>query len=356
MFKKLVALVLSYVCSTCLGMSLEDKVGQLLMVSFHGEVANEDAKALIQEVKVGGIIYYNWSNGLHSPEQVRNLSAGLQDLAEIPLLIATDQEGGVVTRLTDGFTRFPGNKTLGESGDPSLAYAAALTMGQEMLAVGINMNLAPVVDVNSNPRNPIIGERSFGESPETVIAFGKKGLDGYRQAGVIATLKHFPGHGDTAVDSHKDLPVVLKSIEELKQVELAPFAQLAEKAPAIMTAHLLVPALDPDHCSTLSAKTLFYLRNEIGFQGVIISDSLVMQGVLKECPTVDAAAIAALNAGCDILLLGGRQLIGESRVELTVVDIKRIHTALIQAVQEGQISEERLDQAVGRVLALKERR
>lgn len=341
-------------------MSLEEKVGQILMVHFQGEVINDNAKALIQEAKVGSIIYYNWSNGLTSPAQIQALSTGLQRLAKenripIPLLIATDQEGGIVARLQSGFTSFPGNKALGETSDPNLAKLSALAMGQELQAVGINMNLAPVVDVNSNPRNPIIGVRSFGESPEIVVAFAEKALDGYRQAEIIATLKHFPGHGDTEVDSHKDLPIVRKSIEELEKIELFPFKQLSGIAPVIMTAHLLVPALDVDHCSTLSAKTLSYLRNKIGFQGVIITDSLVMQGVLKTCKTVDEVAVKALNAGCDILLLGGRQLVGEHSFELTVDDIKRIHSSLVKAVQENRIAEERLNQAVDRVLALKKR-
>ncbi len=353
-------------CSPCFGgnampaLSLEEKVGQLLMVHFQGEVANEDARVLIQDVKVGGIIYYNWSNGLHSPQQVQALSTDLQIFTQtnqnpIPLLIAVDQEGGVVARLTNGFTKFPGNKALGESREPSLAKAAALAMGQELQVVGINMNLAPVVDVNSNPRNPIIGVRSFGESPETVVAFAEKALNGYMQAGIIATLKHFPGHGDTEVDSHEDLPVIRRSMEELEKVELLPFTQLAEAAPVIMTAHLLVPSLDADNCSTLSAKTLSYLRDKIGFQGVIIADSLVMNGVLKRCQTVDEAAIQALNAGCDILLLGGKQLIGEHTLGLNVDDIKRIHCALVRAVQEKRISEARLNQAVGKILDLKER-
>ncbi len=342
-------------------MSLEEKVGQLLMVHFNGEQANDNAKTLVQDTKVGGIIYYNWSNGLNSPEQVQSLSKGLQKLTEanqnpIPLLIATDQEGGVVTRLSNGFTVFPGNKALGETGHPQLAEDAALAMGEELLAVGINMNLAPVVDVNSNPRNPVIGVRSFGEDPETVLVFGKKALDGYKQAGIIAALKHFPGYGEAAVDPHEDLPVVPKSLAELKQAELLPFAHLASSADAIMTAHILVPAFDAENCSTLSEKTLSYLRDAIGFKGIIVADSLVMEGVVKKCRTVDEAAIQALNAGCDLLILGGKLLIGEnSRQELTVADVQRIHNAIIQAVKAGRISETRVDQAVERILDLKNR-
>ena len=208
-------------------MTLEEKVGQLFVAHFRGEVANEDAKNLIQDVKVGGIIYYNWSNGLTSPEQARELSAGLQALSQqnripIPLLISADQEGGVVIRLNNGFTIFPGNKALGMTGNPKLAEEAALATGKELRAVGINMNLAPVVDVNSEPRNPVIGIRAFSDSPETVLAFGKMALSGYNQAHTIATLKHFPGHGDVLVDSHENLPVNQKSIKELEHTELLP--------------------------------------------------------------------------------------------------------------------------------------
>ncbi len=342
-------------------MSLEEKVGQILMVHFNGEMVNDEAKILLQETKVGGIIYYNWSNGLHSPKQVRTLSSNLQKLAKenrfsIPLLIAVDQEGGVVARLKSGFTIFPGNRALGETGDPQLAKKAALATAKELQDVGINMNLAPVVDVNSNPKNPVIGIRSFGDRPETVTDFGEQFLEGSKQAGIIAVLKHFPGHGDVSVDSHKDLPVILKSKEELEKIELFPFARLASSVDAIMTAHILAPALDPENCSTLSEKTLKYLRENIGFQGVIVSDSLVMGGVLKKCHSVDEAAIKAFQAGCDLLILGGKLMEGKHTVlELKPVDIKRIHSALVEAVKSGRISETKLNESISRILRLKDR-
>jgi beta-N-acetylhexosaminidase len=337
-------------------MTLEEKVGQLLMVSFRGEEANEDARKLIQEIKVGGIIYYNWANGLHSPKQIKTLSASLQKLAEIPLFIAADQEGGVVARLECGFTIFPGNNALGQTGDPTLAHDAALAMGKEMKAVGVNMNLAPVVDVNCNPKNPVIGIRSFGDDAETVSAFGAEALRGYGEARVIKTLKHYPGHGDTAVDSHETLPVVHKSMEELEKVELLPFSRLAPMADAIMTAHILVPALDEENCTTLSEKSLNYLRKTIGFQGVIVADSLIMKGVTKKCQSIDEAAILALKAGCDILMLGGRLLEGErAGFELSVDDIQHIFNSLVEAVKTGRISEARVDEAARKVLHLKTR-
>lgn len=363
-FKLLIFFCVGTVC--CFGsdllrdMSLEEKVGQVLMVHFYGETINDDAKILVQDTKVGGIIYYNWSNGLTSPEQVQILSAGLQKLAKtnprsIPLLIAVDQEGGVVTRLQSGFTSFPGNRALGETHDPNLAELAALAMGQELRAVGINMNLAPVVDVNSNPRNPVIGVRSFGDTPETVVAFGERSLLGFKQARVIATLKHFPGYGNVTVDPHEDLPVIRQSIEDLERVELFPFAKLASFADAIMTGHILVPALDSENCSTLSQKTLKYLREVMHFQGVIVADSLVMDGVLKKCHSVDEASILALNAGCDLLILGGKLLVGErTGFELTIADVQRIHRSIMEAVKSGRISEAKLNEAVERILKLKE--
>lgn len=333
-------------------------MGQLLMAHFHGEEVNEEANILVREAKVGGIIYYNWANGLTSPQQVKSLSMGLQRLAQqnhhsSPLLIAADQEGGIVARLQAGFTEFPGNRALGETGDRSFAKESARIMGQEVLSVGINMNLAPVVDINSNPKNPVIGLRSFGNDAEKVTTFGHAALEGYREAGVLTTLKHFPGHGDVGVDSHEELPVIHKSLEELENCELAPFVKLCASCDAVMTAHILVPALDPDTCATLSPKILSYLRDTLKFQGVIVTDSLVMKGVLKKCKTIDEASILALNAGCDLLILGGKLLTSEGQEELRAQDVKRIHGSIVQAVREGRIAESRIDASLDRILILK---
>ncbi len=340
-------------------MSLEEKVGQLLVVHFRGEEANEDAKILIEQIHVGGIVYYNWANGLHCPEQVVSLSRSLQTLAKetrlaIPLLLAVDQEGGLVARLTKGFTVFPGNKSLGLTANPALAEEAAFAMGQELRSVGINFNLAPVVDINNNPRNPIIGIRSFGDSPEEVTLFARRALNGYKRANILTTLKHFPGHGDVEVDSHKALPILHKSKKQLQAMELIPFSALAKQADAVMTAHILVPSLDKTYSATLSKPILDLLRKEIGFEGVIISDSLVMKGLLQNCPSIEEAAILAVQAGCDLLLLGGRHL-GQIDNELTVADVKEIHETLVRASQEGRIHKSRLDDAVKRILSVKNR-
>lgn len=347
----------------CLGneMTLEEKVGQLLMVHFHGEEANLEACRMLQEAHVGGIIYYSQTNGLSSPSQVQRLSESLQTMAKetgscLPLLIAVDQEGGRVAHLKQGFTLFPGNRELGLTGDPSLAESEGWTIGSELKAVGIDMDLAPVVDVLSNPNNMVMKDRIFGETADLVTTFGEKMLLGMHRAALFTSLKHFPGLGDVERDTHEDLPVTYRSLAELEAVEFVPFTKLSSQTDAIMVAHLLVPALDPDHCSSLSAKTIGYLRDTIGFQGVVMTDSLVMKGVLKKCGSVDEAALQALVAGCDILLLGG-QLFSEGRVifELTVDDIVRIHHFLVDAVKNGRIPEQRVDDAVQKIMRLKQR-
>lgn len=334
-------------------MSLEEKVGQLLMVHFLGEEVNDDARTLVQQAHVGGVIYFRAANGLTSPEQVGHLSAGLQQLARIPLFIAIDSEGGPVGHLKQGFTLFPSNWAVGRTNDPQLAYKVALASSQELKAVGINMNLAPVVDVNTNPANPVIGIRSFGKTAEHVARFGKAALAGYRQGGVIATLKHFPGHGDVTVDSHYGLPMTYKSEKELQEQELFPFGQLAKEAEVIMTAHLLAASIDPDRCATFSSRLLEgVLRQKLGFNGVVMSDSLLMDGALLQAKSLENAAIDAFNAGCDLLIIAG----GFSKKTLGSADsMCSVHKAVVQAVLDGRISQEKLHKSLARILQLKEK-
>ncbi|HEY2810482.1 MAG TPA: beta-N-acetylhexosaminidase [Rhabdochlamydiaceae bacterium] len=341
-------------------MTLEEKVGQLIVVQFQGEKVNDEAKTLVQDVRVGGIIYYEWANGLKSPEHVQNLSNGLQQLAQdnplaIPLFIAIDQEGGRVTRLKSGFTVFPGNAVMGAFNDPGLAAQCAYVMGKEMRAVGINVNFAPVVDVHSNPQNPVMGSRVYSGCPQSVATLAQGAIKGYREAGIVSCLKHFPGHGDASCDSHLDLPVVAKSKKEMMGIELYPYRYLLKEADMVMTGHLSVPSLDRYLCATFSPAILQHLlREELGYQGVIISDSLVMKGVLLQCPDINSVAIQAFNAGCDIVLLGGRQLMsGSTQFELTGEDVIKVHQSLVEAVKTGVISEKRLDASVARILKLK---
>jgi len=342
-------------------MTVEEKVGQLLMVHFRGDTVNFDARRLIHEAKVGGFIYYAWANGLTSYKQVATLSDALQaeskkTAQKLPLLLACDQEGGVVHRLAHGFTTFASNQAIAQTGDTSLAKRSFQAMAKELQAAGVNMNLAPVVDINNNPKNPIIATRSFGDARDVVVDFGRVFLEAFHAESVITTLKHYPGHGDVTVDSHSALPVVNKSLQALRDTELWPFFALALDTDAIMTAHIVMPAIDDTHCATLSNKALALLRNETGFNGVIVSDSLVMQGVLQQVKSVDEAAIQALNAGCDLLILGGRALNGSNEsLELTCDDIVRIHTSICQAVRDGRVAEARVDEAHARIVRLKEK-
>ena len=228
----------------------------------------------------------------------------------IPLLIAVDQEGGVVNRLKNGFTLFPSNYAVGLSGELGWGKECARIMGQELKAVGVSMNLAPDADVCTNRSNPVIGIRAFSSDPSEVAFWVSSALQGYREAGIVAALKHFPGHGDASVDSHEAVPLIPKNRDELDRCELLPFRELAGEADAILTAHLMFPALDPDHCATFSKKIMEgVLREEFNFQGVIMTDSLAMQGILSQCSSLEEAVLKSLEAGHDLILLGGKQLL-----------------------------------------------
>lgn len=340
-------------------LSLEEKVGQLLIVHFQGLDVSSEAQQLIDKGHVGGVIYYNWANGLDSPQQVKDLSAGLQQIAAqqphpIPLWISIDQEGGPVSRLGKGFPTYPGNRELGQTGKPSFAKKEARKLGKTLRAVGINMNMAPVVDVSLQPESFMV-KRTYADDPATVTAFAKQALAGYQDAGIMAVLKHFPGCGDVVIDPHYNLPILTKSREELESVEFYPFRKLAPHAHAIMTTHLMVPALDSDQCATLSyAITTGILRQEWKYEGLIISDSLVMQGLLQQCPSIEEASIRAIEAGCDLIILGGRQLVLQQKDnELPADVILRIHGALLDAVNSGRIALERLNASVARNLHYK---
>jgi len=341
--------------------SLEEKVGQMLIVHFNGSTVNEEARRLIGEAHVGGFIYYNWANVLDSPLQVQKLSFDLQETAKtkgkIPLWICVDQEYGPVVRLKEGFTSFPGNRDFAKSHRPELAQSWAQAIGRELQAVGVNVNFAPVIDISSHPETSYITARAFGDSAEVVIAFAKPTLEGYRQAGILAVPKHYPGYGDAAIDPHKDLPWVKKTVEELENVDLKPFIQLSPHADAFMTAHIMVPAFDTVHCATLS-KILIdgYLRQKVNFQGLIFSDSLVMQGLLNNITSIEEAAILAIQAGCDILILGGKQINSiQQGFELNIERNLRIHEAIVKAVRQGRISLETIDAAFNRILHFKKK-
>lgn len=330
-------------------LSIEEKVGQLLIVHFHGTEANAESERLLKEAHVGGFIYYGWSNGLTSVQQVKNLSSSLQksNPSPLPLWISIDQEGGRVSRLNQLFPTPPSQKASFEN---KTVYNDTLQIANQLKEVGINLNFAPVLDINSNPNNPVIGDRAYSNSPQDVITAGTAALQAYHQVGIFCTLKHFPGHGNTKSDSHQSLPIIDKPLHELNTCELLPFHQLQSKAPLIMTAHILVPALDPNNPITFSKLALQdLLRNQWGYQGLIISDSLVMKALKPYAPTYEEAALKALLAGCDLLCLGGKLLNEDSKDELTTDDILRIHHYLVEAVKSGKLPESQLNYSISRI-------
>jgi beta-N-acetylhexosaminidase len=336
-------------------MSLEEKVGQVFMVWFEGPSVSEDLARLIRDRHLGGVILYAASGNIHSPEQVAALTAGIQGQAAatakgLGLLIGVDQEGGPVARLRRGVTLFPSQMAQAATGRTDLVRLAAVITGQELTALGINADFAPVADVNVNPANPVIGIRSFGSDPAMAARLTAAATDGYGAAGIICTPKHFPGHGDTNVDSHVGLPKVGHDAATLSRVDFPPFrAAFAAKAPAVMTAHVLAPALDPDELpATLSSRMLGgVLRGRLGFGGAIFTDSLGMGAVAARQGTAEAAVLA-LGAGADVLLVGAD--VGRPPAER-----EEAMDRVLAAVRQGRLPVSRLDEAATRVLALKER-
>lgn len=333
-------------------MSLEEKVGQMVMAGFPGKLPEAEVRTLIEKWHLGGVILF--SRNLSDPFQTAYLVNELQKMAAssgagIPLFVAADQEGGYVTRLP-GATPFPGNMGLGAAGDAELARRVAEATARELRACGINMNFAPVVDVNSNPNNPVIGIRSFGESPEGVARLGVAMIQGFQKEGVSATAKHFPGHGDTSLDSHIDLPTVPHDRKRLKDVELKPFqAAVDAGVDAIMTAHVTFPAVEPKPGmpATLSRAVLTgLLRQEMGFGGLIVTDAMEMGAIVKNFG-LGEAAVMAVNAGADMVLIGWPK---------DWQDAVRVADALIQAAKSGEIPMARVDESVRRILAVKEKR
>lgn len=331
-------------------MTLEEKIGQVLVIGFQGTELNAPAREMIEQYHIGGVILY--ARNLHSPLQVAALTSGLQQTAmnsgQPGLLISIDQEGGHVTRLTEklGFTEFPGAMALAATGDVKNARWVAQALAVEMKAVGINVNLAPVLDVNNNPANPIIGIRSFGSDPHRVAEFGVAYLEGLQSEGLLAFGKHFPGHGDTGLDSHIALPLVPHDRDRLEAVEFVPFqAAMQHNIAGIMSAHITFPAVDPTPGlpATLSAHVLTgLLRDEMDYDGLLITDALEMGALSENDYPAPRAAALALQAGADLLLF-----------TYSNDQPQTAHALIMDWVQNGQIPESRLDQAVRRILQAK---
>lgn len=324
-------------------MMSRDKIGQLFMVGFDGTAVSADLAAFIKEYKPGGVILF--SRNLESAEQIIELTNDLQRCSpHSPLLISIDQEGGRVSRLPKGFTIFPPCDVLGRCNSSELAYAAAATIAKELKAVGINMNMSPVLDVNSNPANPVIGDRAFGTTPGSVCELGLATVGGLQDNRVVACGKHFPGHGDTNADSHKELPVVTAPRERLERIEFPPFRHAAAHGVAtMMTAHVLYRALDDQRPATLSPTIIAkFLREELDYNGVVLTDDLEMHAIIDHYG-IEEATVQSILAGCDMPLI-----CKDRNREVAAI------TALDKAVADGTITVERLEQSLARVARLKE--
>lgn len=272
------------------------------MVGLQGEQLTGEEKSAIRECAFGGFVLF--SRNLREPKQVLALCRSLWDQGmEHPPLIAIDQEGGRVHRLPQPFTHFPPAALVGRRQDPALAYRIGRATARELALVGINLDFAPVLDVDSNPKNPIIGVRSFGADPVVVSRLGSAFAKGLRDGGIVPCGKHFPGHGDTKKDSHVELPTVEKKLEALKSVELPPFIHSCrDRIESLMTAHVLYPSLDAKFPATLSRAIIGgLLRREIGYDGVVFSDDMEMKAISANYPLEDAAVLA-VRAGVDVLL------------------------------------------------------
>ncbi|WP_030742183.1 glycoside hydrolase family 3 protein [Streptomyces sp. NRRL S-31] len=346
-------------------MTLQEKVGQLFVMRVYGhsatapdqadidanlkEIGVRTAAELIAKYRVGGIIYFTWAHNTRDPHQIAELSDGIQRAAldqprGLPVLIATDQEHGAVCRIGKPATLFPGAMAISAGRSRSDARTLGRISGAELRAMGINQDYAPDADVNVNPANPVIGVRSFGADPDAVAALVAAEVKGYQAAGVAATAKHFPGHGDTAVDSHYGFPVITHSRELWEELDAVPFrAAIAAGIDSIMTAHIQFPALDGSgDPATLSRPILTgILRGELGYDGVVITDSLGMQGVRSKYGD-DRVPVLALKAGVD-------QLLNPPSLDVA-------WNAVLKAVRDGELTEARLDESILRILRLKARR
>jgi beta-N-acetylhexosaminidase len=333
-------------------LALRRQIGQLLIAGFKGTTVPPELRSLAREFGLGGGILF--ARNVEEPAQVAELSYEIARLTpDMPAWASVDQEGGRVARLKAPFTIWPPMATLGRSGDSDLAARFAAALAAELKVVGITLDYAPVLDVNTNPKNPVIGDRAFSDDPAIVGRLGAAIIGALQENGVAACGKHFPGHGDTSVDSHLDLPLVEHPPDRIRRVECVPFrAGIAADVAFIMTAHVLIPSFDEERPATLSSKVVqAVLREELGFQGVIVSDDLEMQALAKSYSVTDAA-VQAIAAGCDVVLVC--RALSDDRAR--DVDVQAaVLEELVHAVEDGRIPYKRLDDALTRLRRAKER-
>jgi beta-N-acetylhexosaminidase len=330
---------------SCVPGAIRHEIGQLLIGSLPGTTITPELRSIAREFSLGGVILFG--RNIEAPEQVAELSHDVQGLAaELPLWVSVDQEGGRVARLRAPFTEWPPMAVLGRSGDAGLARRFGAALAAELRAVGVTLDYAPVLDIHTNPRNPVIGDRALAEDAAGVARLGVAIIEGLQGAGVAACGKHVPGHGDTSVDSHLELPLVEHPPDRIRRVECVPFIEAIRAGVAfIMTAHVLVPSFDEERPATLSPRLVeALLRRELGYEGVILSDDLEMKAIAATY-AVPEAAVAAIAAGCDGLLVCS----GDVEAQAATLE------ALVHAVEQGRIAYSRLEDALIRLRRAKER-
>ena len=329
-------------------LTLEQKVAQMLIVNLFGSQLNAPGKAFLEQWQPGGVVLIG--ENTDTPDAVARLVDSYQqtitDAGGLPLLVAVDEEPGPISHLKDGFTQFPTPTLITATGDPQMAYEVGQAIGDELRAVGVNMTLSPIADLETNPKNPIIVRRSFGNDPAMVSPMIGAFVEGTQVAGVLATAKHFPGHGDSSGDSHTSLPVIGLSKERLESVELAPFgAAIQAHVSAVMVAHIWYPALEPevDLPASLSSNVITgVLRGELGYDGLVMTDALDMDAI-DTTYSYPEAVVKAIQAGVDLVI--------SAHIGLDT-QVEAIH-AVVDAVHAGMISEARIDESVRRILAAK---
>lgn len=327
-------------------MTLEEKIGQLLIIGIEDTEVDDHVMKMIEEYKVGGFILFkhNISNADQATELLNSLKS-LNKKNPIPLFLSIDEEGGRVSRLPNTFPKLPPAKKIGKVNDESISLQYGKIIGKRIKSLGFNINFAPVLDIDSNPNNPVIGDRAFGSDKNTVIDHSLKVMEGINQEGIISVVKHFPGHGDTNLDSHVDLPVIEKDLTQLEELELTPFIEaIREGVDGIMVAHILFPKLDEEFPSTLSEKIISQLlRKRLGYEGLIFSDDMTMGAIMKNYSIEDAAS-RFLKAGGDILLICHGY---ENHI--------KVFEQIKEEVKKGNLSEGEIDEKLYRIIGIKNR-
>lgn len=324
-------------------MTLDEKIGQMILSGFNGTCFNEELNTLLNDLKVGGVILF--SRNIEDSKQLKKLTSDIIDTnQDIPFFISIDEEGGRVSRLPKDIKKFESSRSIGDRGDEKYAYENGREIGRILKNHNINMNFAPVLDIYSNPKNTVIGDRAFGDNEKVVSSMGIGTMKGLRDENIIPVVKHFPGHGDTEIDSHLGLPIVEKNLKQLNELELIPFNKAIENGVgAVMVSHILIKEIDDKYPATLSYTMINdILRNDMKFENIVITDDMLMKAI-TDYISIEAASVKSIKAGADIILIG-------SDINKTKSVIERIKLA----VTNNEISEERIDKSVYRILKQKE--